>query len=197
MKYKAPRHGDRHDVEPGGRFATSQPTIIATILGSCVAACIYDQERKVAGMNHFLLAAPRYARAMPMTQTDAGRYGIHAMELLLNDMFALGARRGKLRAKVFGGASVINSSQDNFLCVHEVNQRFIREYLAAEAIPIVSEDLGGERGRVIFFNTDTFAVMRRYVIGRRLIEVENEEKSYWKPRAERPETQEGTITLFD
>jgi chemotaxis protein CheD len=196
MRYPTPLHLERRDVAPGERYATSKPALIATLLGSCVAACLYDPESRVAGLNHFLLAAPRYAKSMPMIHTEAGRYGINAMELLINDMMKLGAARKRLRAKIFGGASVIGGIRDNFLCVHKVNQRFVREYLKTEGIPIESEDLGGDRGRVIYFHTDTYKVMRRFIQRTMLGEIESEEREYWKVRAERPEIQEGSITLF-
>ena len=147
----------RVSVLPGERHVSRQAIEIKTLLGSCVAACLYDEGARVAGLNHFLLASPRYARSLPFTETDAGRYGIHAMELLINDMMRLGATRKGLRAKVFGGASVLGlRGADNFLCVSEVNVRFIRDYLSVEGIPLVSEDLGGELGRVIHFHCDDY-----------------------------------------
>ncbi len=196
MAYKTPAHLERVNVQPGARYASAKPVLISTLLGSCIAACLYDEAAAVAGLNHFLLAAPRYARSMPITHTDAGRYGINAMELLINDMVHLGASRKRLKAKVFGGASVIGTPRDNFLCVSEVNQRFIREYLATEAIPLVSEDLGGDRGRLVYFHTDTFKVFRRYIERSRLGSVEALEHEFWKDRIEKPEREEGEVILF-
>jgi chemotaxis protein CheD len=194
--YKTPPHLERHDVQPGQHYASNRPSLITTLLGSCVAACLYDAQGGVAGLNHFLLAAPRYAKSMPLTHTEAGRYGINAMELLINDMVKLGAVRRRLQAKVFGGASVIRNVSDNFLCVHEVNQRFVREYLATEGIPIVSEDLGGDRGRVVYFHTDSFKVMRRYIQASQSVSIEEEEHVYWKRSTEEALREEGEITLF-
>ena len=59
-------------------------------------------------MNHFLLSNHRYARAMRFAETEAGRYGIHAMELLINEMLKMGASRLTMEAKVFGGGAVIS-----------------------------------------------------------------------------------------
>ncbi|MBL8968538.1 MAG: chemotaxis protein CheD [Spirochaetaceae bacterium] len=196
MTYTKASHLERVTVHPGERYATNKPYLIATLLGSCVAACLYDLDAGVGGLNHFLLAAPRYSKDMPITHTDAGRYGINAMELLINDMVHLGADRRRLKAKVFGGASVISGPRDNFLCIHEVNQRFIREYLATEKIPLVSEDLGGERGRLVYFHTDTFQVFRRYMQKNQLGSVEANEHDLWKARIEKPEREEGEILLF-
>jgi len=186
------------DVPPGGRFATTSPRDIKTLLGSCVAACLYDADARVAGLNHFLLAAPRYARTMAFTETEAGRYGINAMELLINDMVKLGAHRARIKAKVFGGASVLGLAKKDvkFLAVSEVNQRFIRDYLATEKIPIVSEDLGGDRGRVIHFMSDTYKVFRRYIQKTETESIEESERRYWARAIEEPEAEIGEAILF-
>ena len=182
------------EVRPGDRYATAASFDIKTLLGSCVAACLYDQEAKVAGLNHFLLAAPRYSKDMPFTATEAGRYGIHAMELLINDMVKIGATRSRLRAKVFGGASVLGLAREaRFLCVNEVNQLFIRDYLATEGIPIMSEDLGGNLGRVIHFHSDSYRVFRRFIQKSQTEVVEKDEHSYWKTAVERQEASEAIL----
>lgn len=195
---KLPKLGlPRVEVLPGNRYATKTPTEIKTLLGSCIAACLYDQEAGVAGLNHFLLASPRYARDMRFTETDAGRYGIHAMELLITDMQKLGASRSRLKAKIFGGATVLGFAQDKaFLCVHEVNQRFIRDYLATERIRIVSEDLGGELGRVIHFHSDTYKVFRRFILKKATAEIEEGERQYWRSELERKRPEAGEPILF-
>ena len=183
-------------MQPGERYATDGAKDLSTLLGSCVSACLYDPAAKIAGLNHFLLAAPRYSRDMPFTATDAGRYGIHAMELLINDMIKLGASRTRLNAKVFGGASLLGfSCEDNFLCVNEVNQRFVRDYLATERIPIVSEDLGGYQGRVIHFHSDSFRVYRRFIKSRETTAIEEDERKYWRGALEK-KPGEGDVILF-
>jgi chemotaxis protein CheD len=187
----------RVEVMPGERYATATAIDIKTLLGSCVAACLFDPEVGVAGLNHFLLAAPHYSRNMPFTATDAGRYGIHAMELLINDMIKLGAMRARLRAKIFGAASVLDTKRvGNFLCVNEVNQRFILDYLVTERIPIVSKDLGGILGRVIHFQTDTFRVLRRFIKKRETEKIEEGERVYWKTTVESQKPIDGEIILF-
>jgi chemotaxis protein CheD len=139
-------------LSPGEYFASEKRIGISTLLGSCLAACLWAEQNGVIGMNHFLLAHRRYAKNKPLCRAEAGKYGIHSMELLINGMIKLGARRENLRAKAFGGASVTNNSRgDNFLCVGEVNCRFIMEFLKTDGIPLVSSDLGGDVGRVIHF----------------------------------------------
>jgi len=196
MAYAVPLHL-RTTLRPGEHRATKSTTVLSTLLGSCVAACLYDPVSRVAGMNHFLLANRRYARSMPMNITEAGRYGIHAMELLINDMMSLGAQRSRLQAKVFGGGAILDeSTYSHFLCVGEVNRRFIWEFLAVEGIRVVSEDLGGEFGRVIHFHTDTFQVFRKFIPKIQTLRIEKRELGLWKRQIEKPEEREGAIILF-
>jgi chemotaxis protein CheD len=172
-------------VHPGEQYVTDKPELITTLLGSCVAVCLFDPVAKVAGMNHFLLANRRYSREMPVAISEAGRYGINAMELLINALLHIGARKDRLRAKAFGGGNVLNSvSCDNFTCVGDINERFIREFLKTENIMLESEDLGGERGRVIKFRTDTYAVYRRFIVKNATVALEKKERGYWKKTIE-------------
>lgn len=93
-----------------GRYAVAGPgRVLHTLLGSCVSACLWDPVARIAGMNHFLLAAPRYPAQMPLVISDAGRYGISSMEVLINEMLKQGAVKSRLKAKAFGGASVLQT----------------------------------------------------------------------------------------
>jgi len=177
--------GKRVILKPGEYFVSKQQVVISTLLGSCVAACLWDEPNKVIGMNHFLLANRRYARNQPLCGTEAGRYGVQAMELLINGMMKLGARRENLRAKVFGGASVMKmSGGDNFSCVGEVNTRFIVEFLVTDGIPLVSADLGGNVGRVIYFSSEDFSVHMRKMGRTKQKRIAQKEKGFWEHAAE-------------
>ena len=169
-------------VAPGYYAVTTRGEIISTLLGSCVAACVYDPVARVAGMNHFLLSNRRYARQLPYTETEAGRYGVQAMELLINDLNRAGARKERLCAKAFGGASIIETGadRDNFSCVGQVNIRFIQDFLDLEQIPLLSADLGGEHGRVIYFDTRDFSVYVRRIKKSRSIELAQRDHSLWQ-----------------
>ncbi len=101
-----------------------------TTLGSCIAACLWDRERRIGGMNHFML---------PEGQGDSGRYGSYAMELLINELMKRGASRSTLEAKVFGGGAVIAAMTT--LNVGERNTQFVLDYLQHRTHP------GGEQGR--------------------------------------------------
>lgn len=121
---------DAVKVLPGEFFVSDEDMLIVTTLGSCIAACLWDRERHIGGMNHFML---------PEGQGDSGRYGSYAMELLINQLMKRGASRSTLEAKVFGGGAVIASMTS--LNVGERNTRFVIDYLQTERIPVVSKDV--------------------------------------------------------
>ncbi len=148
-------------IDPGEYYVSYEPVIISTLLGSCVAVCLYDTESGVVGMNHFLLAMQRITPSTrSLIQDDAGRYGIHAMELLINQMLRYGARRDRLQAKAFGGGRVIDAAYFN---IGEANAEFATEFLALEQIPLIASSLGGDFGRVIQFDSRDYSVTMRRI----------------------------------
>lgn len=185
-------------IHPGEYYSTGGPAVISTLLGSCVATCLYDPKKKLIGMNHFMLSNPRYARDIPIHLSEAGRYGVQAMELLINDMMSKGTKRSHLRAKIFGGASILNNSATagNFLCVGQVNCTFIRNYLATEGIPVDSEDLGGDFGRVIHFSNGDFSVLRRKINPNRSTRIAQRDRACWLAAIERQELSMPAIDLW-
>jgi chemotaxis protein CheD len=186
-------------LQPGKYYVSADDIVLSTLLGSCVSACMYDPVSRIVGMNHFLLSNRRYSRDLPYYATEAGRYGIHAMELVINDMLRLGAKKEHLRAKAFGGASLFQQLPDvgNFFCVGSVNERFIRAFLQQEEIPLVSQDMGGECGRVIRFHSDDYSVYVRKIqpavnekLGRR-------ERQYWQTSIEQHEKAPSSSELWE
>lgn len=145
---------DAVKVLPGEYFATHQKMALVTVLGSCVSACIRDRETGVGGMNHFML--PESDRDGSVVSASA-RYGAFAMEVLLNHLLKLGARRGRLEAKVFGGGRVMASLGQSR--VGERNAGFVLEYLATEAIPVIAQDLLDVYPRKVYFFPDSGRVM--------------------------------------
>lgn len=143
-------------VLPGEYYATSEDMMITTLLGSCVAVCLYDPIAKVGGMNHFLLP-----EGDPNDLLSAsGRYGVYAMELLINHLIKIGARRDKFRAKIFGGGAVIRGMVHNN--VGKNNAEFIKAYLHNEGIPVDASDLLDiYPRRVNFFPTSGKALMKK------------------------------------
>jgi chemotaxis protein CheD len=128
--YDAHFKNDAVKILPGEYFVHDEDMLIMTTLGSCIAACLWDRNAKVGGMNHFML---------PEGAGDSGRYGSYAMELLINEMMKRGASRMTMEAKVFGGGQVISGMST--MNVGERNTSFVIEYLKTERIPIVSKDV--------------------------------------------------------
>ena len=178
-------------IHPGEFYASREDVVISTILGSCVSACIFDPVAGIVGMNHFLLSNKRYSRDMQFYITEAGRYGINAMELVINEMFKMGAKRENLRAKAFGGSSLLGLNiTDNFLCVGEVNSRFILDFLKNEGIPLISSNLGGDRGRVIRFSSIDYSVLMRKIKKISLTKIVKDEKKFWQTSIKAQEKEE-------
>jgi len=157
-----------------GEYYISDEYIINTLLGSCVAVVLYSDKHKTGGMNHFML--PSVADPVAATRSDAGRYGIYAMELLVNGLLKRGIRKDELKAKVFGGGRVIVTSNDTIDHIGTKNVDFVLNYLKEERIPVVSKDVGGENGRKVFFFPWSGKVLVSNIISSR--EVAEEEKRY-------------------
>ena len=130
--YDAHFRNDAVKVLPGEYFVHDEDLLIMTTLGSCIAACLWDRERKLGGMNHFMLPDGEGG-------ADSGRYGSYAMELLINEMIKRGATRTTMEAKVFGGGAVISGM--NSINVGERNTAFVLDYLRTERISVVSKDV--------------------------------------------------------
>ncbi len=133
----------------GGVYATARPTVIKTLLGSCVAVCLWDPAARVGGMNHFLLP-----HAPQATVDDPARFGVHAMDLLIGEMLKVGAERSRLLAKVFGGAHVLDTVEGED-SVPARNVSFVLEFLRNDGLRVTAEDLGGYLPRRVQFRTDT------------------------------------------
>lgn len=142
---------DAVKVFPGEYFVSGDDVLIMTVLGACVAACVWDSAARVGGMNRFML---------PEGEADAGRYGAYAMELLLNAMLKMGARRETLQARVFGGGAVMPRFATTDVGAR--NTTFVLDYLATERIPAVSQDvLGMHPRKVCFFPVTGKALVKR------------------------------------
>nr|HDN00149.1 hypothetical protein [Deltaproteobacteria bacterium] len=140
----------------GEYFVTQNGEVLHTVVGSCIATCIYDEKIKAAGMNHFLL--PGIIHPDEILSSEVARYGMFAMELLIGELIKLGARRKGLQAKVFGGANVLKFRR-NDNDITGSNIRFVKKFLELEDIPAVKIDVGGNAGRKIFFFTDSHRVL--------------------------------------
>jgi chemotaxis protein CheD len=133
-------------ILPGEYHVDAEDVLLVTVLGSCVSACVRDTKRGIGGMNHFMLPD---AGASGGPLSESARYGAYAMEVLVNDLMKLGARREQLEAKVFGGGRVMAElAQSN---VGERNAAFVIEYLQNEGIKIAARDLLDVHPRKVYF----------------------------------------------
>jgi len=170
-----------------GDVATSaSPAMLETLLGSCVAVCLFDPRLRIGGMNHILL--PEGSDDMRCT-----RFGINAMELLINQLMKAGADRKSLVAKAFGGAAVFASM--NTVKVGEMNAEFVREYLKLERIPLIGQRLGGTNAVHVYFHTNTGKAIVRTVDGSALPKISHDEAAYRHARADEA-TNGSDVTLF-
>lgn len=135
-------------LQPGQLYASGQASAVTTVLGSCVAICLWDPVVSVGGMNHYLL--PFFAGA----GQGSPRFGNVAVAQLVDRLLALGATRGRLQAKVFGGACVLEAFQARQGHLGEKNASVAFRLLEQLGIPVVSRDVGGRSGRKLIFHTD-------------------------------------------
>ena len=144
---------DAVKVLPGEYYVSNEDIVVMTVLGSCISACIWDGKARTGGMNHFMLPDGDGAEG-------SGRYGSYAMELLINEMIKMGARRETMQAKVFGGAQVMAGFTT--LNVGERNTQFVLDYLATERIAVISQDvLDIHPRKVCFFPSSGKALVKR------------------------------------
>ena len=171
--------------------ASKDPAIMQTVLGSCVAVCLFDQKNRIGGMNHILLPGIKEEAKF----NSSSRYGINAMELLINSIIKLGGERKLLAAKVFGGAHIIPSiSVEN--SVGKRNAEFAINFLKEERIRVICRDVGGNKARKILFHTDTGEVFLKriaYTMPEKI--AEKEASTLKKMKKETGKT--GEIILFD
>ncbi|WP_395018111.1 chemotaxis protein CheD [Dongia sp.] len=138
-------------LSPGDVICRAEPTLVTTVLGSCVSVTLWDKDRRIGGLNHFVL---------PKGGAGA-RYGETAMLELLEGVLDLGAHLRSLEAKVFGGAAVLPVGGEG--TVGSNNVAFALGELARRGIPVAGRRTGGERGRLLVFNTGTGEAFVRWL----------------------------------
>lgn len=141
----------------GGYYVSSEPTVVKTVLGSCISVCLFESEKKIGGMNHFML--PESKGLDNLDDYSDTRYGIYAMEVTINEILKLGGKKSNITAKVFGGGNVLSGVTSSILMVADKNIKFAKKFLSNENIPIVREDIGGTTPRKVFFFTNENKVM--------------------------------------
>ena len=136
-------------IPPGG-WQVDRDRPICTLLGSCVAVCMYDLDSGLGGMNHFMLPNMRRGSGADVDSVLSGDF---AMEVLLNGLLGRGAVRSRVRAKAFGAGTIISSLAATGIGGR--NADFAREWLDREGIPLVAADFLGPWSRKVLFVPST------------------------------------------
>ncbi|QEW06129.1 chemoreceptor glutamine deamidase CheD [Nitrincola iocasae] len=178
-------------VLPGQYFATHDDTMIVTVLGSCVSVCLRDRLSGIGGMNHFMLPHDSGADSDSLIAAS-GRYGVYAMELLVNHLLKLGASRSRLEAKVFGGGQVLKNM--SFMNVGQRNVKFVMKHLRNESIPVLGKDVLDIYPRKVYFFPQTGKVMLKKIHSLHNSTIIDREKAYMHEIETQPMT--GEVDLF-
>ncbi|HTF94973.1 MAG TPA: chemoreceptor glutamine deamidase CheD [Cellvibrio sp.] len=187
------RHFERQAVKilPGEYYVTTGDKLIVTVLGSCVAVCLRDKYTGMGGMNHFLLPSDNASNLDLLA--ESARYGVYAMELLINHLLKMGANRSRMEAKVFGGGNVLRGMTVNN--VGQRNAEFVLDYLHIEQIPVVASDLLGEFPRKVYFFPDTGHVLVKKIKTLHNSTITDRESEYRMRVKFTPKS--GDVELFD
>lgn len=145
-----------HFLYPAALFASKSPHRVSTILGSCVAVCLFDPILQIGGINHFMLP---FWNGQGLASP---KYGNIAIERLIEKMLSLGSAKSNLKAKVFGGGEVIDTNISQFH-IGERNIKIAFDMLEEYKIPVVARSVGGKLGRKIEYNTNTGEVKQKYI----------------------------------
>lgn len=171
-------HDSNFDIDavkilPGEYYVTTRPMLIVTVLGSCVAACVRDTGNGIGGMNHFLLPN---AVEFGGTEAMCRQYGEYAMEVLIDQMLSMGAKREHLEAKIFGGSNILRDfTRDK---VGERNALFLRQWLDKRQIPIVADSMLGRYPRKVYFFPETGNVKIKKLVRLHNETITKREKAY-------------------
>jgi len=176
-------------VLPGEYYASTSNMVLVTVLGSCISACVRDREKQIGGMNHFMLANGGNTED---SNSASAHYGVYAMELLINHLLKLGARRSNMEAKVFGGGRVMTSLWSSQ--IGERNSDFVVDFLKTEGIPIVAKDLLDIYPRKVYFFPNSGRALVKKLVRLHNDTLVRREKEYEARLSEAPVS--GEIELF-
>ena len=177
-------------ILPGEYYVTTRDMALVTVLGSCVAACIYDRNLGIGGMNHFMLPDEKRDRGDILSPST--RYGVYAMEIMINELLKMGARRSNLEAKVFGGGNVLRGFTVNK--VGQNNAAFVIEYLRKEDIKIAAQDMLDDYPRKVYYFPRSCRVLVKQLRGAHNDTIVEREQAY-SSRIKMADVQ-GDVELF-
>ncbi len=160
MRFNARFSRSEQYIGPGEFHSSVDDIVIATLLGSCISVALYDRSVPVGGLNHFMLPYQRSERGAG--EAPSSRFGVNAMELLINDILKKGGSKKRLRAKVFGGSTMILGAEAPIIDVPKMNIEFAFSFLDVERIPVDSYSVGGTAPRRVYFFPATAKVLMKF-----------------------------------
>lgn len=158
---ESPRPKRVHVIQGECYVTDERDTVLTTVLGSCIAACMRDPVLGIGGMNHFLLPGDGERSSL----REAERFGVYLMELLVNGLLKRGASRHTLEAKLFGGARTVQGFAD----IGAKNFEFARRFLENESIRHIGGSVGGDQGRKLEYQPATGRA-RQFLLPRSTVE---------------------------
>lgn len=143
-------------LKPGEMVLGEEPMIVTTLLGSCVAVTLYNPRHRMGAICHAVLPTCRKEHPCnPRGHVDPGKYVECAIRLMLEEFQARGVSRNDIEAKLFGGSDMFDSAVAKSRGVGRQNMQTALEFLASQSVRVLTQDLGGQRGRKIIFHTHT------------------------------------------
>lgn len=180
-------------ILPGEYYVTCGDEMISTVLGSCVSACFRDPVAGVGGMNHFMLPGEERSGSGLADDRLVTRYGLAAMENLVNDILKLGGQKKRLELKLFGGGKVMSMELNN---IGGRNIEFVREFARMEGFHISAEDLGTEHPRKANYFPNSGRVLVRRLASVQRQGLADRERNYQADICNQQQAS-GDIELFD
>lgn len=178
-------------ILPGEYYVTMEDEYIATVLGSCVSACIRDKVVGIGGMNHFMLPKSSAEKdGKDALLSEAARYGSYAMEHMINDILKNGGKRENLEVKITGGGRIIA----NMTNIGQQNIAFVREYIKTEGLLLLGEEVGDIYPRKVLYHPRTGKVSIKKLRSMHNDTVQEREKAYLATIDKKPVT--GDVELF-
>ena len=157
-------------VKPGEYYVSRENIVITTVLGSCVSACIFDPQTGFGGINHFMLPSGEQRGDL----YRSSRYGLFAMEQLINELMKHGSQRSDMQVKLAGGGDMISG----LTSIGQQNIDFILQYMKDEGLKVVASDLGGDQARRIAYFPQEGRMLVNKLDHREDQKLIEEEKSY-------------------
>ena len=178
-------------ISVGETYVSTNNEVISTVLGSCICACIRDSSVGIGGMNHFMLPGGESSGRSHASIIEQ-RFGVAAMETLINALLSHGARKSRLEVKIFGGSELLGQGGAR---IGPQNAAFARDFLRTEGLALAAEDCGGPHPRRILFSPIDGRVMVRYLPASDATRDLQREANFARDMVEKPP--EGDVELFD